>query len=88
MSEKDVLNWNPISKKTKRIREKIHGVQGNLWSETITNINFMDTMINPRLIVLSQVAWTKKRRNWKEFKLSLNRSVEITNDIGWKNHVF
>ena len=65
INTKDVLSWEPLEKISKKYRKNVIGIQGNLWSETITNINLMDIMINPRLIALSEVAWSKvERRKW------------------------
>ena len=37
----------------------------NLWSETITNKDYFDKMINPRLAALAEIAWsTKSKRSW------------------------
>ena len=83
---KDIFLWNPLKKLENKVKNKIIGIQGQLWSETITNINFIDTMINPRLIALSEVAWSEKTRNWSEFRGVLNKIIYLTKSIGWKNH--
>ena len=86
---KKVFNWEPVPKKYKKISRKIIGIQGHLWSETITNINLMDIMINPRLIALSEVAWSKSiRRNWPLFRGVLKNIITLTRKIGWENHKF
>ncbi len=86
---KQVFEWEPINNNLKRKIDKIYGIQGQLWSETITNINFMDIMINPRLLALSEVAWSKSnKRNWNNFKSSLKKNMKITKKIGWDNHKF
>ena len=46
-------------------------------------------MINPRLIALSEVAWSKScRRSWPVFRGTLEDMIKITKKIGWKNHKF
>ena len=86
---KKILDWEPVPKKYQSISKKIVGIQGHLWSETITNINLMDIMINPRLIALSEVAWSKSvRRSWPIFRGTLKDMIKITKKIGWKNHKF
>ena len=83
---KDIFLWNPLKNLENKVKNKIIGIQAQLWSETITNINFMDIMINPRLIAIAEVAWSKKTRNWSEFRCILNKIIKLTHLIGWKNH--
>jgi len=86
---KDIINWEPLKKFKQKTLKNVIGIQGNLWSETITNINLMDIMINPRLIALSEVAWSKvERRKWLDFKKVLSKIVFLTKLMGWKNHNF
>ena len=55
---KDIFEWEPDH----NIENKkfIKGIQGQLWSETITEKKFIDKMINPRLATLSEIAWRGK----------------------------
>ena len=46
-------------------------------------------MINPRLAILSEIAWRSKSfRSWVEFRSSLLNSVELLSKMGWKFHKF
>ncbi|MES2268479.1 MAG: family 20 glycosylhydrolase [Bacteroidota bacterium] len=46
----------------------IKGVQANLWTEYITTENKVEYMILPRLMALSEVAWTPiANKNYKDF---------------------
>ncbi|MBD1392336.1 family 20 glycosylhydrolase [Mucilaginibacter glaciei] len=46
----------------------IKGVQANLWTEYITTENKVEYMILPRLLALSEVAWTPiANKNYKDF---------------------
>ncbi|MFD0767236.1 family 20 glycosylhydrolase [Mucilaginibacter lutimaris] len=46
----------------------IKGVQANLWTEYITTENKVEYMIMPRLMALSEVAWTPMaNKNYKDF---------------------
>ena len=89
--------YNSISELEQNINEhipkKYHslvlGIQGQLWSETLTHESYLDTMINPRLAALAEVAWSSStRRNWKNFRPSLFEAVKITKKLGWNNHKF
>ena len=67
----------------------ILGVQGQLWSETITKPEYIDILINPRLACLSEVAWcSDNRRGWEKFKPSLMHNMKILSKLGWKYHDF
>ena len=84
---KDIFNWNP-AQDIENINY-IMGIQGQLWSETITNKLFFDSMINPRLATLSEVAWKGKiSRSWIHFRSSLLNTVKLLEELGWKYHEF
>ncbi len=47
----------------------IRGVEACLWTETALNEKIADYLAWPRILALSEVAWTQqKKRNWKEFQ--------------------
>ena len=67
----------------------ILGIQGQLWSETITNKDYFDAMINPRLAALAEIAWcSKAKRSWVHFRSSLMKNMEYMTKMGWKFHDF
>ena len=84
---KDIFNWDPAD----NIENKnyIKGIQGQLWSETITEKKFIDKMINPRLATLSEIAWRGKiSRNWIHFRSTLLNTVKFLEKLGWSHHKF
>ena len=84
---KDIFEWEPDH----NIENKkfIKGIQGQLWSETITDKKFIDKMINPRLATLSEIAWKGKiTRKWIEFRSALLTSMNFLKKFGWKYHNF
>ena len=84
---KDIYEWDPI--KDIKKSELIKGLQGQLWSETITDKKFFDQMINPRLATLSEVAWKGKiSRKWIEFRSALLNSMNFLKKLGWRYHNF
>ena len=84
---KDIYEWDPIKDLNKS--ELIKGLQGQLWSETITDKKFFDQMINPRLATLSEVAWKGKiSRKWIEFRSALLHSMDFLKKLGWRYHNF
>ena len=85
----EIHSWKPLSDVDKKFHDLILGIQGQLWSETLTEKFFMDQMINPRLATLAEVAWSSdKRREWQDFKPSLKNSMKLLEKIGWKYHDF
>ena len=86
---KDVHAWQPLNNISKNYQSLVAGIQGQLWSETITDPAYLDEMINPRLATLAEVAWSPgKRRNWLDFKAALLQSTQLTNKLGWNSHDF
>ena len=84
---KDIFNWDPEGD----IENKkfIKGIQGQLWSETITDKKFLDKMINPRLATLSEIAWKGKiSRDWIHFRSTLLHTVKFLENFGWSHHKF
>ena len=72
----------PLSKKGK---ENIYGIQGQLWSETVMSPERLDYMIYPRLIALGERAWNPKP-SWsnddQKYKKAYN---EFVNTIGQRD---
>ncbi len=86
---KEIHEWKPMEGVSENNKKFIKGIQGQLWSETITNKDYFDSMINPRLATLAEIAWRSKSfRTWAEFRSSLLNSVEILSKMGWKFHKF
>ena len=86
---KEVHEWEPFAEIDDDKRKYVKGIQGQLWSETITNTEYFDIMINPRLATLSEIAWrTKSHRTWKEFYSSLSSCVNLLSKMSWNFHKF
>ena len=86
---KEIHEWKPMESIDTDKRKYVKGIQGQMWSETITKKEYFDSMINPRLATLSEIAWRSKSfRTWKEFQPSLSICVDLLTKIGWKFHKF
>ena len=86
---KEVFEWKPVDAYSSNDLENVLGIQAQLWSETITNKNYFDEMINPRLAALAEIAWgSEAKRSWANFRSSLKNNVEYLSKIGWKFHNF
>lgn len=53
-------NWDPASYVTGVTDANVTGVEGALWSETVTDLSDIDTMVFPRLPALAEIAWSPK----------------------------
>lgn len=64
----DILNANEV--------KHILGTQGNVWTEYISTPAHAEYMIYPRLLALSEVAWTEQHsKNWDDFKVRINKQL-------------
>lgn len=62
---------------------RILGVQSNLWTEYIPDEQQVEYMLFPRLLALSEIAWSaKEARDWQGFKPRLNRHVDLLRRMG------
>lgn len=62
---------------------RILGVQSNLWTEYIPSEQQAEYMLFPRLLALSEIAWSPRQaRNWPGFKPRLNRHVDLLRKMG------
>ena len=69
--------WDPATRIPGIKKENILGVEGALWTETITNMDEIEYMVFPRLPGLAEVGWTATpSRNWNEYKLRLAKHGE------------
>ncbi|MFD1630554.1 family 20 glycosylhydrolase [Pseudopedobacter beijingensis] len=64
-----VYNYNPASSAlTAEQQQYVIGVQANLWTEYIPTSNKVEYMLLPRLMALSEIAWTQiANKNYKNF---------------------
>ena len=80
------LDWEIIPSDEPEIEENIEGIQGHLWSETILKDSDMESMLCPRILGLSESAWTcqNNRRKGAELNdLVLNSYRDLFKKIGW-----
>ncbi|MCC8170854.1 MAG: family 20 glycosylhydrolase [Parabacteroides sp.] len=76
---KRVYSYEPVPD-TLTADEKKHiiGIQANLWTEYIPNVKQVEYMLFPRVLALSEIAWSpQESRNWNDFKRRLNRHVAL-----------
>lgn len=64
-----IYGSDPVPQKLEESKRKhVKGVQGNVWTEYIETPNKVEFTILPRILALSEIAWTDPaHKNWKEF---------------------
>ncbi len=68
-----VYDLDPIVEVTPDARGNVLGVQGNLWTEAISDIKYLDYMAYPRACALAEVAWSSADlRDWEDFNRRLH----------------
>ncbi len=80
-----VYSYNPVPDTlTATEAHRILGVQANLWTEYVPTKEHAEHMIWPRLIALSEVAWTQpQHKDWDNFKLRANNAIEVLQRKGY-----
>jgi hexosaminidase len=51
-------NWDPGTLVSGVTDSSVIGVEGDMWSETVTSMSDVDYMVFPRLLALAEVAWS------------------------------
>jgi hexosaminidase len=74
-----VYSYNPLSKELTPDQQKhILGPQANLWTEYITTPNKVEYALFPRLIALSEIAWTPAaNKNYDDFLHRLGKQFTL-----------
>ncbi len=73
--------------------EKTHilGVQANMWTEYISDTEYLEYMLNPRLAAISEVQWCQpENKDWSRFVASADDICDIYDVMGYNysTHVF
>ncbi|NLZ94666.1 MAG: family 20 glycosylhydrolase [Bacteroidales bacterium] len=82
-----VYSYNPVPDDlTAAEAHRILGVQANLWAEYIPTTDHVEHMVWPRLIALSEVAWTQpEQKDWGNFKIRANKAIEVLQRKGYNS---
>ncbi len=72
-----VYNYDPVpASLNAKERAHILGVQANLWTEYIPTTQQADYMLMPRMLALSEIAWTQTEvKNWTRFHATMGREL-------------
>lgn len=72
-----VYSYNPVPDSLTETEKKlILGTQANVWAEYISTKEHLEYMAYPRLLALSEVAWTNpENKSWDQFKQRVNFEI-------------
>ena len=66
---RDSYDWDPATLVDGVGEDAILGVEAPLWTETITTLGEIETMLFPRLCAAAEVAWSPAAvRDWEDFR--------------------
>ncbi|WP_223034691.1 glycoside hydrolase family 20 protein [Hanstruepera marina] len=87
-----VYGFNPIPEELNQDESQyVLGVQGNLWTEYIPTERQVEYMVFPRILAMSEVAWSNsENKNYEDF---VNRVEEFNKrldalDVNYANHLY
>ena len=71
-------------------REYILGVQGNLWTEFIAELDHAEYMLLPRLAAVAEVGWSYDRKDYPDFyrRMASLRKQYDANGYNYGKHMF
>jgi len=84
-----VYSFDPVPKELSE-KEAVHilGLQANLWTEYIADVDYLEYMYLPRMSALAEVGWTpKKLRNWDDFSKRMVVQYERYESMGYNYRV-
>jgi hexosaminidase len=64
---RDSYEWEPLEVLEGVGPDAVLGVEAALWTETVTSLEELETMLLPRLAAVAEVAWSPKR-DWEDFR--------------------
>ncbi|MEN8116825.1 MAG: family 20 glycosylhydrolase [Bacteroidota bacterium] len=81
---KKVYNYKPVPKDlVSNYASLVLGVQGNVWTEYMTNPERVEYMTMPRMTALSEVAWQKpEKKDWQHFRVKMDRMINRYDIMG------
>ncbi len=80
-----IYTWNPVPDVlTDNQKKHIIGVQANVWTEYILDLQHIQYMVLPRMAALSEVAWSNNRDdNYDNFKKRLQFMFKRYDEAGY-----
>ncbi len=79
-----VYDFEPVPPElTAEEAQHVLGAQGNVWTEYMKTSDYVEYMVFPRLLALSEVVWSpREERNWMAFKSRLPGQLRRLDRLG------
>ncbi len=79
-----VYSYDPVPAELSADEEKyIIGVQANVWTEYIPDFRQVEYMIFPRMLAMSEIAWTKPgEKDMDDFNMRVTQQVPVLEKLG------
>ena len=84
LSVRKVYSLDPYDKLNEEERKAIIGVQGNLWTEYISNFNHAQHMLLPRMAAIAEVGWSYGNKDYDDFSRRMHLLRKLYDKCGFK----
>lgn len=81
---KKVYSYNPVPDSVSNtIQSHILGIQGNIWSECISNEKHLEYMAFPRALAVAELGWSYgNMRTWEDFRDCVDNHITMLRNKG------
>ena len=76
-------SFDPYDQLSKEEQKAILGVQGNLWTEYISNFNHAQHMLLPRLAAIAEVGWSYENKDFDDFTRRMHLLRKLYDKCGY-----
>lgn len=81
---RQVYSYDPLNIDLSDEEKKlIRGIQGNVWTEYMSSVEITEQRIYPRLLALSEVAWSNPSvKDWNSFRSRVSNNMAVLSTMG------
>lgn len=79
-----VYEWDPYAGFSEEAKSHVIGVQCNMWSEYLKDIDTVEKMLLPRLAAMSEVQWATERRDQTTIRAKMEVMRNFYDVCGWE----
>ena len=78
-----IYNYEPIPESfTEEEAKKVLGIQANLWSERIPNLDRLQYQTFPRMLAVAENAWVNQERDFEAFNTRVEKQYDRLDELG------
>ena len=78
-----VYAWDPFQGMSDEAKRHVIGVQCNMWSEYIKEMETIEVMLLPRLGAMAEIQWSEDRRNEETIRTKMETMRKFYDANGW-----